>query len=288
MIISKIVNKITSVPGYLLGKTANTGFIQYQTKANTISPATVATITTLASVVTKDLVGCYYYVTQSLKNEKIPEDKRKFVASLDLANGILNVVLQLTLGGLFGLKVGEYFNNNLAKKFFSDKTAREKVDKILDHNKEIIKNIKNIKNIKDIKDINNLTKEEKGKLKGLKKLPNVKGLTMSNIEENGDLIGKYAEKYAKKLLTKQKAVEAGFTGIVTLIITQIIAKRIFVPLIATPMASTIKAQMEKKESANPKAKASASPSPSPQVAVTKTAAGVKGADKTPECFKNFR
>lgn len=278
MNISKIANKVTNLPGYVLEKTANSKFIQWQAKENAISPVAVATFTTLVSVVSKDAVGCYYYVTQSLKNEKIPEEKRKFVASLDLANGILNVALQSVLGGAFGIKVGEYFDNNLSKKLFSVDKAAEKVKAKLNYNIEKIKNIKDINNMKP-EDLKKELKKAK-----LKKLPKVDGAVISNIEENDDIIKNYVEKYAKKLLKKKKIASAGFTAIVTLIITQIIAKRIFVPLIATPMASTIKAQMEKREAANPKAAASASP----QVAVTKTTGGVKESDKTPECFKNFR
>lgn len=56
--------------------------------------ATVAIISTT----TKDLVNCIYYTKQSLENEKIPEHNRKFVAGLDLANGIMNVSTQLLLG----------------------------------------------------------------------------------------------------------------------------------------------------------------------------------------------
>ncbi len=52
----------------------------------------------LLSTTTKDLVNCIYYTKQSLDNKKIPEEKRKFVAAIDLANGVLNVTTQLTLG----------------------------------------------------------------------------------------------------------------------------------------------------------------------------------------------
>ena len=58
---------------------------------------TSATITALGilSLVLKDGLGCYMYVNQSLHNDKIPEDKRKFVAALDLTNGGLMIALQL-------------------------------------------------------------------------------------------------------------------------------------------------------------------------------------------------
>ena len=43
--------------------------------------ATIAIISTT----TKDLVNCIYYTKQSLNNEKIPEENRKFVAGIDLS-----------------------------------------------------------------------------------------------------------------------------------------------------------------------------------------------------------
>lgn len=126
----------------------------------------------MASVISKDAVGCYYYVTQSLKNEKIPEDKRKFVAALDLSNGILNVGVQTAAT----LLLTPYFD-----KFF---------DKFL----------------------------EKGfKAKGL-----------------------------DNLISTSKT---GFGLAAGLILTQIVIKRVVVPLIATPMASVFKKKMEEKEKA---------------------------------------
>lgn|SRR5574344_69449 len=49
------------------------------------------------SIILKDGLGCYLYVTQSLHNKDIPDDKRKFVASLDLTNGLLMILMQLAM-----------------------------------------------------------------------------------------------------------------------------------------------------------------------------------------------
>jgi len=46
----------------------------------------------------KDLVNCGFYVNQSINNKRIPEEKRKFVAALDLTNGVFMVGSQLLLG----------------------------------------------------------------------------------------------------------------------------------------------------------------------------------------------
>lgn len=51
----------------------------------------------VSSIIAKDGLGCYLYVTQSLNNKDIPDDKRSFVASLDLTNGVLMIALQLLM-----------------------------------------------------------------------------------------------------------------------------------------------------------------------------------------------
>ena len=93
--------------------------------------ATVATAALIATAsnVSKDAVNCAYYTIQSLNNERIPEDQRKFVAALDLSNGIMNVGVQLLMA--FGLSelVTSIFDNKLAKsKDFSleDSVIKEK------------------------------------------------------------------------------------------------------------------------------------------------------------------
>ena len=79
--------------------------------------ATVATAALIATVsnVSKDAVNCAYYTIQSLNNERIPEDQRKFVGALDLSNGLMNVGVQIAMA--FGLSkwVESIFDNKLAK-----------------------------------------------------------------------------------------------------------------------------------------------------------------------------
>lgn len=71
----------------------------------------------VASIVAKDGFGCYLYVTQSLNNKNIPDDKRKFVASLDLTNGLLMIGLQLGMFFLVNRKITPIFNKCLGKHF---------------------------------------------------------------------------------------------------------------------------------------------------------------------------
>ena len=49
----------------------------------------------VTSIILKDGIGCAMYVTQSLNNKKIPDEKRKFVAALDLTNGGLMILAQI-------------------------------------------------------------------------------------------------------------------------------------------------------------------------------------------------
>lgn len=91
--------------------------------------ATVATAALIATVsnVSKDAVNCAYYTIQSLNNERIPEDQRKFVAALDLANGIMNVGVQIATA--FGLSkwVESIFDDKIAKS--KDFSIKEEVIK---------------------------------------------------------------------------------------------------------------------------------------------------------------
>ena len=104
--------------------------------------ATVATAALIATVsnVSKDAVNCAYYTIQSLNNERIPEDQRKFVAALDLSNGIMNVGIQILMA--FGLSelVTSIFDNKIAKsKDYSLKedVIKEKFNKLPDELKKL-------------------------------------------------------------------------------------------------------------------------------------------------------
>lgn len=59
------------------------------------NPDKFATNMMVLSLVSKDAVNCAFYTYQSYNNERIPEEKRKFVAALDLVQGFLNVGTQL-------------------------------------------------------------------------------------------------------------------------------------------------------------------------------------------------
>lgn len=72
---------------------------------------------TVTSIILKDGIGCAMYVGQSLNNDRIPEKKRKFVAALDLTNGLLMILAQI--GMFLGMRAysGKIFNKVFGKTF---------------------------------------------------------------------------------------------------------------------------------------------------------------------------
>ena len=108
-------------PASLISKFANSKVGQYL--GNPAATAAVGIAT--ASNVTKDAVNCIYYVTQSWNNERIPEDQRKFVAGLDAANGVLNVLLQLGVTAAFSKKIAEIFDNVIEPRYFTEAKYKE-------------------------------------------------------------------------------------------------------------------------------------------------------------------
>jgi len=89
----------------------------------------------VTSIVLKDGLGCYMYVTQSMNNKDIPEDKRKFVAALDLANGGLMILMQLLMfftisnkkvqSKMFNALFGKQFNRDASKGYQANLRATD-------------------------------------------------------------------------------------------------------------------------------------------------------------------
>ena len=148
----------------------------------------------VGSIVLKDGYGCYLYVKQSLHNDKIPEDKRKFVAALDLTNGGLMILTQL--GMFFTISrpaVQKKMFNALFGKTFC-RAAKKSNLEILSHMDKI----------------------------------------------NGKVPGK---KFHTAYNQIEKDMNYVFGHLVGLAASTILAKRVIVPFIATPLADKAKAWM---------------------------------------------
>lgn len=149
------------------------------------------------SIVMKDGMGCYMYVKQSLNNKEIPEDKRKFVAALDLANGGLMIATQLLT---FFTLSNKTVQTKLFDKFFGKIFSRSS------------------------------RKALKTKLDLSGKLYNANG------REFNSMFKGFKEK------------TSGTFGILSaLVASTIIAKRVIVPFIATPLAEKAKKLLYKDE-----------------------------------------
>lgn len=154
----------------------------------------------ITSIVLKDGLGCAMYVNQSLNNKNIPDDKRKFVAALDLTNGGLMILAQLAA----------YFTISSAK------VQSVIFDKLFGKN------------------FDNIAKDKCKQI--IKKVPKFKDINSKAFEE---IFGKF------------KGDVKGFFGIFTsLVAATILAKRVIVPFIATPLADKAKNLMSKKEDSN--------------------------------------
>ena len=81
------------------------------------NPEKALAAATVTSIVIKDGIGCVMYVTQSLHNKKIPEEKRKFVAALDLTNGVLMIAAQIAMFLAMRKYSGRIFDKLFQKSF---------------------------------------------------------------------------------------------------------------------------------------------------------------------------
>ncbi len=155
----------------------------------------VITAVGVASVVAKDGINCGLYTYQSLNNQSIPEDKRPFVAALDLTNGILMMSTQIamTIGftkfqnKLFAKTLGKYFNRSAAKGYQSVLSKTNEFKRI-----------------------------------------------------GGDEFRPAFDKY-------KGTVVSAFTQITGLALSTVVAKRMIVPFLSTPLADSAKKWMMKDE-----------------------------------------
>ena len=151
----------------------------------------------ITSIILKDGLGCYMYVKQSLNNKNIPEEKRKFVAALDLANGGLMILSQLLMfKTISNKKVQEKIFDKFFGKLF-DKSAKKGYELLL-KNKEQFKNLTG-------KEFN---------------------IAFNKFHSN---------------------IKGTFGLLTTLVASTILAKRVIVPFIATPLADRAKRLLYKDE-----------------------------------------
>lgn len=181
---------ISSIGSNLFSKMANCKMMRKLAKNYEADKTKFITGVAVTSIVLKDALGCYMYVNQSLNNKKIPEEKRAFVAALDLANGGLMIAAQLlAFFTISNKKVQEKMFNSLFGKSINRSFRKNVIDKLANNKK-----------------FTNLSK----------KILN--------------------DKFAAY---KKTAINA-FGMFTSLVASTILAKRVVVPFIATPLATHLK------------------------------------------------
>jgi len=202
--------------GKAINKMAKTSYIKGKFDQSVSDPARFAAAMLVTSIVSKDLVGCGFYTYQSLNNDKIPEEKRKFVAALDLVNGILMV------GGQFA--IGKIIDAKVTPKLMSKFTGIVK-DKITGIEKTVNPNAAfHPDNIE--KTVRNIAKTHK----------------MENVN-----VQKVVEQINKLCRTP---FEKGFGILAAAIATTALTKRTIVPFLSTPIAGWITDLVDKKKDKN--------------------------------------
>lgn len=95
------------------------------------------------SLIMKDAVGCVLYVTQARSNKQFTPQQRSDVANYDLANGVINIALQLLAVKPIENLMTKFVDSKMMGKMFNNLDER-----LADtNNKKVINLIKNKKNL---------------------------------------------------------------------------------------------------------------------------------------------
>ena len=76
------------------------------------------------SLIAKDVIGCVMYTSTARSNKEYTPEKRADVANYDLANGIINIVLQLLAIKPIETAMTKIADSKLMKHFFKDLDKR--------------------------------------------------------------------------------------------------------------------------------------------------------------------
>jgi hypothetical protein len=219
--ITSVNNKVGSFMNWTSKKCS--GFLEKGYK----EPAKTAATMMVVSFITKDVINCAMYTTQSLNNKEIPEDKRNFVAFMDLFNGIINVFGQI---GSFCL-VEKYLVPFFEKQYTGvskdpNGEKYEKTEKLLSDDKIT-------------RYAAEYMSENKAKLE------------KEGVEIGEIFSGENAQKFSKKIIkalgkgsSKYKDITTGVSVIVTSLATTALIKRTLTPLLATPLAARLSDSVE--------------------------------------------
>ena len=213
-----MINPVSNAGGWLLAKASQCKPYKWlENKVDRKTADNIIAYTTIGSVAAKDIVGCGMYVYQSLNNDKIPEKRRKFVAALDLTNGVLMVATQIAM--FFAMrKINDKLFHGLMKSFDKEGTAFGKYSR------------------------------------QVRAMLRKSGVPSEEVNNKSELRKEYAD-------MKDMAFSL-FKSVTELAAATILAKRVIVPFIATPLASKVEKLMNKDDKNNPKEAGNSAQNPS--------------------------
>lgn len=191
-------------------------------------PAKAAAIGLVTSLVTKDAASCVIYTTQSLNNEKIPEDKRRFVGYMDLINGLINVVGQVCsfflVDHILTPKLQGLWTGKMPKK--GEEITRSKSLFANDNITNIVADV--IKKKKEV-------------------LSKVKDLNFDDLSQGVQNVSKGVIEKVGKESGRAKDIVTGVGIVVSALATTAFIKRVITPLFATPLAGKLADNVDRKK-----------------------------------------
>lgn len=225
-----IVSSVNKPVGQFMSHTATKWFAKSLEKGLK-EPAKYAAKMMVVSLISKDAINCAFYTYQSYNNEKIPEDKRKFVAALDLINGIINVGGQL----LSFMLVDRFLTPMLQGKVYNGVIKNPKTGAMEQKYSNAILASDNLQKL-----TLEAIEENRSRIEGVG--ANVNILTKNIKEVTKDVVKKFGHGSSKG-----KDLTTGLAIIISSLATTALIKRTLTPLISTPLAGWFKDEfMEKK------------------------------------------
>lgn len=239
------MTKISSFHQYVgktMNDTATKKFIAKALEKGYKHPAEYAAKMMVLSFITKDAVNCGLYTYQSATNEKIPEDKRGFVAALDFFNGILNVGGQMLSAWIVEQKFIPKWQGKLYTGVLKDPKTDAEID---------IKSTAPLAPDVVHQDVEYVIGSKAAEIKeALKKAKDCE-ITYEDVVKNTKNISDEIINKVGHAGSRGKDLATGFKIVVTALATTALIKRTITPLIATPLASKMKDNFKSKESKKP-------------------------------------
>lgn len=226
------VNSIYKPIGKFLDKTAK-GPLKNVLESARLNPAQYAARLTVLSFVSKDLINTCVYTYQSLNNERIPKEKRSFVAANDLVLGFFNFFGQI------------YMQKYVCEKFMTPALESRLTGLFKPKNQPEVYKHSNAPFASD-----NIAKLAKDVIKG--KSEQFKNLKPNEIEE----IVKHVTAKAGAGGRRALDIKIGLGVVVSSLATTAFIKRTISPLFATPIAGWLGDRWDKKAAEKEKAELS--------------------------------